>query len=119
MRVTKKLDGFLDVRLQLRERLDRELRSEYRLEVEPVWTGSGASIPARDGASTGWKWIQYGLEVEQVPFRDEASTGWKWSQYGLEVERVPARDGASTGWKWSQYGLEVEQVPVRDGASTG
>ena len=33
LRVTKKLDGFLDVRLQLRERLDRELRSEYRLRL--------------------------------------------------------------------------------------
>jgi len=89
MRVTKKLDGFLDVRLQLRERLDRELRSEYRLEVEPVWTGSGASIPARDGASTGWKWSQYGLEVEQV--------------CRLEMERVPAGSGASMDWKWSKY----------------
>lgn len=31
--VTKKLDGFLDVRLRLRERLDRELRDEYRLRL--------------------------------------------------------------------------------------
>jgi len=31
--VTKKLDGFLDVRLRLRERLDRELRHEYRLRL--------------------------------------------------------------------------------------
>ena len=31
--VTKKLDGFLDVRLRLRERLDRELRHEYRLKL--------------------------------------------------------------------------------------
>ena len=31
--VTKKLDGFLDVRLRLRERLDRELRHEYKLRL--------------------------------------------------------------------------------------
>ena len=31
--VTKKLDGFLDVRLRLRERLDCELRPEYRLRL--------------------------------------------------------------------------------------
>ena len=31
--VTKKLDGFLDVRLRLRERLDREIRHEYKLRL--------------------------------------------------------------------------------------
>ena len=31
--VTRKLDGFLDVRLRLRERLDREIRHEYRLRL--------------------------------------------------------------------------------------
>ena len=33
MSSAEKLDGFLDVRLQLRERLDRELRHEYRLRL--------------------------------------------------------------------------------------
>jgi len=33
LHVTKKLDGFLDVRLRLRERLDRELRHEYRMRL--------------------------------------------------------------------------------------
>jgi hypothetical protein len=33
LRVTEKLDGFLDVRLLLRERLDRETTDEYRLTL--------------------------------------------------------------------------------------
>jgi len=36
LRVTEKLDGFLDVRLLLRERLDRESVNEYRLKLVAV-----------------------------------------------------------------------------------
>ena len=48
VRVTPKLDGFLDVRLHLRERLDRETKDEYRMALvvydggtPPRWVALG------------------------------------------------------------------------------
>ena len=49
--VTKKLDGFLDVRLRLREKLDRELRAGSKLgEVSfeaAIFISSASSIPKK------------------------------------------------------------------------